>query len=163
MIASNSYPQLHKVIHSLWDSPNSTLNSATYLTYAVRSRDSGRAARRIARTGVIVLSAAYCFIGLTPESNALNTKSDIDRYKLYTHMKLISATQYECINLLWQAESKWNPRANNPKSTAYGIPQLLKLKTNDPYKQIELGLRYVKHRYGTACRAWSHHKRVGHY
>ena len=86
-----------------------------------------------------------------------------DYYKLYSHNKLTSAKQYLCLEQLWTRESQWNPKAKNPKSTAYGIPQLLKLKTTDPYKQIDLGLKYIAHRYGTPCRALAHHLKVGHY
>ena len=86
-----------------------------------------------------------------------------DYYKLYSHNKLTSAKQYLCLEQLWTRESQWNPKAKNPKSSAYGIPQLLKLKTTDPYKQIDLGLKYITHRYGTPCRALAHHLKVGHY
>jgi hypothetical protein len=98
--------------------------------------------------------------------NAVNASKypiEKDYYKLYSHNKLISAKQYLCLEQLWTLESQWNPKANNPKSSAYGIPQLLKLKTNDPYKQIDAGLKYIGHRYGTPCRALAHHLKVGHY
>ena len=61
-------------------------------------------------------------------------------------------------------ESLWNPRADNPTSSAYGIPQALPgsrmasegadWKTN-PATQIKWGLKYVAERYGTPCSAWS--------
>ena len=98
--------------------------------------------------------------------NAVNASKypiEKDYYKLYSHTKLTSAKQYLCLEQLWTRESQWNPKAKNPKSSAYGIPQLLKLKTTDPYKQIDLGLKYIAHRYGTPCRALAHHLKVGHY
>jgi hypothetical protein len=64
---------------------------------------------------------------------------------------------------LWYLESKWNPLADNKRSSAYGIPQLLKLKTKDPYLQIDAGLKYIAHRYGTPCKAMAYHKKHGHY
>jgi soluble lytic murein transglycosylase-like protein len=60
-------------------------------------------------------------------------------------------------------ESSWNPNADNPTSTAYGIPQFLDstwagtgyAKTSDPYTQIDAGLVYIAKSYGTPCGAWS--------
>lgn len=86
-----------------------------------------------------------------------------EKYKLYSHIKLTNSRQYVCLEKLWTRESQWNPRADNKHSTAYGIPQLLKLKTKDPYKQIDAGLKYIAHRYGTPCKALAHHLKVGHY
>jgi hypothetical protein len=86
-----------------------------------------------------------------------------EKYKLYTHIKLTNHRQYLCLEKLWYLESKWNPRADNKRSTAYGIPQLLNLKTNDPYKQIDAGLKYIAHRYGTPCKALTFHLKTGHY
>jgi len=96
-------------------------------------------------------------------SNAVDNSKDIEMYKVYTHMKLMNAKEFRCVELLWNAESKWNPKANNKKSTAFGIPQLLKLKETDPYLQIDLGLKYISKRYGSTCKAWAKHKAVGHY
>ena len=94
-----------------------------------------------------------------------NTNNDIEKekYKLYSHIKLTNHRQYLCLEQLWQLESKWDYRADNKHSTAYGIPQLLKLNTNDPYKQIDAGLIYIAKRYGTPCKALAYHKKHGHY
>ena len=32
---------------------------------------------------------------------------------------------WECLEALWQKESNWRPLADNPKSTAFGIAQML--------------------------------------
>lgn len=65
---------------------------------------------------------------------------------------------------LWNHESGWNERAENPSSGAYGIPQALpgsKLassgadwRTSSP-TQIAWGLGYIKARYKDPCGAWS--------
>ena len=107
--------------------------------------------------------AGLLFTGSMPQSQAVSTARDVNNYKLYAHIKLIDAKQYRCLELLWNKESRWDPRANNPKSSAYGIPQLLKLKAKDPYIQIDLGLKYIKHRYLTPCKALAYHKMTGHY
>jgi hypothetical protein len=61
---------------------------------------------------------------------------------------------WECLELLWQKESNWRPKADNPKSTAFGIAQMLGEKSTDPFTQIDNGLRYIEHRYGNPCKAW---------
>jgi hypothetical protein len=98
-----------------------------------------------------------------PTAKALTTARDINNYKLYAHIKLHNAKEYRCLELLWTKESNWNPRADNPKSTAYGIPQLLKLTVKDPYLQIDRGLKYIKARHLTPCKALAFHKKTGHY
>ena len=109
-----------------------------------------------------LLAATFIFSGMTT-SNAHDLSKDIEMYKVYTHIKLINAKEYRCVELLWNAESKWNPKANNKKSTAFGIPQLLKMTETDPYLQIDLGLKYIDKRYGSTCKAWDRFKKVKHY
>jgi hypothetical protein len=80
-------------------------------------------------------------------------------------------TQFGCLDRLWERESGWNPRAQNPRSSAYGIPQFLDStwamtgirKTSDPYRQIKAGLIYIGKRYGTPCGAWQHSRSRGWY
>ena len=92
-----------------------------------------------------------------------NSNKEIEKYKLYSHIKLTNHKQYLCLEKLWYLESKWNYRADNKRSSAYGIPQLLKLKTKDPYKQIDAGLKYISHRYNKPCKALAFHKKHGYY
>jgi hypothetical protein len=92
-----------------------------------------------------------------------NNDIEKEKYKLYSHIKLTNSKQYLCLEQLWHLESRWNPLADNKHSTAYGIPQLLKLKTKDPYKQIDAGLIYIAKRYGTPCKALAFHLKTGHY
>lgn len=108
----------------------------------------------------------YLILVLNAFTNAYagtNSNKEIEKYKLYTHIKLTNHNEYLCLEKLWYLESRWNPRAANKHSTAYGIPQLLKLKTKDPYKQIDAGLKYIAHRYGTSCKALTFHKKHGYY
>ena len=137
-----------------------------YLTHRVRSR--------LQRVGLwpritrrcLVLSAVLCLLLSTSPSWAIastTTSKEIETYKLYTHIKLLDSKEFICINALWTKESNWNPKAKNKKSTAYGIPQLLKLKETDPFKQIDKGLAYALGRYGTMCNAWAHFKAKGYY
>ena len=74
------------------------------------------------------------------------------------------AGQFSCLESLWGKESGWNPDAQNPTSSAYGIAQFLDstwagtgiAKTSDGYRQIDAGLVYINSRYGSPCGAWSH-------
>lgn len=88
----------------------------------------------------------------------------INTYKQYTFIALnYDFKEFYCVSDLWYKESRWNPKAKNAKSSAYGIPQLLKLKSKDPFYQIDQGLKYIKARHITACNALAFHKRKGYY
>ena len=112
---------------------------------------------------VITYMVGLNLLGITAVNAVNKYPIDKDYYKLYSHYKLTSAKQYLCLEQLWERESKWNPKADNKRSSAYGIPQLLKLKTNDPYKQIDLGLKYIAARYSNPCRALAFHLKHGYY
>jgi hypothetical protein len=68
-------------------------------------------------------------------------------------------------------ESGWNPTAQNPKSTAFGLGQFLDTtwagvggsKTSDPAKQLALTMAYIKQRYGSPAAAWQHELSAGWY
>ena len=160
----NSYPQkLSTGVNNLWDTLKHTLSICMYLTRRVRSILAGEPLRRIARRRSLVLLAGLLLFTGVNQASAINEPKDVNRYKLYAHFKLVDAKQYRCLELLWNRESRWDPRADNPKSSAYGIPQLLKLKELDPYKQIDRGLKYITHKHQTPCRAWAFHQVRGWY
>lgn len=65
-----------------------------------------------------------------------------------------------CLNQLWTGESGWNKRADNPTSSAYGIPQALtqlhdlpRGYNDDAVVQVQWGLKYIEGRYGDPCGA----------
>ena len=87
-------------------------------------------------------------------------------------LKLVKAEwgvkQFGCLAQLWGKESAWNPKAFNPIKVdgkhAGGIPQILGLDPNLPHTiQIQRGVKYIKHRYETPCRAWAFWQRNGWY
>ncbi len=92
-------------------------------------------------------------------------------FKDYAMAKVGSAEQFGCLEKLWGKESGWNPNAQNPTSTAYGIPQFLDstwkstgiAKTSDGHRQIDAGLIYIENRYGSPCGAWAHSQSTGWY
>jgi len=80
--------------------------------------------------------------------------------------------QFECLNKLWERESNWKHTADNPKSSAYGIPQALpgsKMASEgsdwetNPKTQIRWGLRYISQRYENPCNAWNFFQRKNYY
>lgn len=80
--------------------------------------------------------------------------------------------QFACYDSIIMRESKWDPHADNPHSSAYGIPQALpgsKMATfgadwrTNPVTQIRWGLHYVGQRYGTPCAAWGFKRAHGWY
>jgi resuscitation-promoting factor RpfB len=79
--------------------------------------------------------------------------------------------QWECLKHLWAkgVESGWYVYADNPHSSAYGIPQALpgskmgKGWQNSAFVQIRWGLGYIAGRYGTPCGALSERLAKGWY
>lgn len=75
-----------------------------------------------------------------------------------------SGRERRCLAEIIRRESRWNPRADNPTSSAYGLFQQLHLAPGTPIEtQIRLGLKYIAHRYGSACAALAFHNRHHHY
>ena len=72
-------------------------------------------------------------------------------------------TDMVCLAKLWGKESAWNYLADNPTSSAFGIAQLLGETSKDPARQIRQGLKYIKHRFSTPCRALAFHTAHGYY
>lgn len=84
----------------------------------------------------------------------------------------LATSEFSCVDNIWEHESHWNVHADNPYSSAYGIPQALpgsKMSSagpdwqNNAETQIRWGLNYIKERYGTACAAWSFKQSHGWY
>jgi hypothetical protein len=73
-------------------------------------------------------------------------------------------SQFDCLDSIYSQESGWRWNADNPRSSAYGIPQALPgskmasagadWRTN-PVTQIRWGLGYIGDRYGSPCEAWA--------
>jgi hypothetical protein len=70
--------------------------------------------------------------------------------------------QFSCLDSLYTGESGWRVDADNPTSSAYGIPQALpgsKMASagpdweTNPETQIRWGLGYIADRYGSPCGA----------
>lgn len=83
-----------------------------------------------------------------------------------------NGNEFQCLYELYYRESTWKETADNPSSSAYGIPQALPgskmssegpdWKTN-PSTQIKWGLKYIKDRYGSPCEAIRFHNKKNWY
>jgi hypothetical protein len=136
-----------------------------YLTDVLRSSRLSEPQLRIARLRHSTIWAALFVITISSigEAKAVNNNG-IEMYKLYAHMKVLNDKQYRCLVILWRKESNWSPVAKSKSSTAYGIPQLLRLTETNPFKQIDAGIKYLDHRYdGDICKALFTHNLKGHY
>ena len=132
------------------------------------------AAERAAAEQAQAAAAAAAAPAPAPASSAPKSASSAapkGSFKDYAMAKVGSAEQFSCLEKLWGKESGWNPNAQNPTSTAYGIPQFLDstwkstgiAKTSDGYRQIDAGLIYIENRYGSPCGAWAHSQSTGWY
>ena len=117
----------------------------------------------LARFGLgIVLSLGMTIAFQKNDSVALKPKTT--HFKQYAFIKLNNDfKEFYCLDELWFRESRWDYKAKNKKSSAYGIPQLLGLKETNPFKQIDRGLKYIEHRYDKPCHALAFHNRKGWY
>jgi hypothetical protein len=94
----------------------------------------------------------------------------IDDSKMYARDSLLAwhHNQWLCLDKLWTKESNWRHEAYNDVKVmgknAGGIPQILGLSPDtNPTEQIDRGLDYISHRYGTPCQAWKFWQKNGWY
>ena len=103
-------------------------------------------------------------------------KAGPDLAKRYAYGRLkafgFGKSQWDPLANLWNRESGWRWNADNPSSTAYGIPQSLpgsKMASaganwlTNAGTQINWGLGYIKSTYGNPAKAWAHSENVGWY
>lgn len=138
-----------------------------YLTKGVRSILAGEPLGRVARRRCLVLSGVLCIataITITPAIAIDKSSIKHYEYKAFAALIINDSKQMRCLDKLWTKESNWRPTAKNKKSSAFGIPQLLKMTETNPYRQIILGIKYLDHRFkGDVCRALKYHNLKGHY
>jgi hypothetical protein len=146
-------------------SPDSAAPDAS--TAALERRDqrsvSSRSARRTDKTKATALSMSSGSAVTKSEKLSEGDPRDIARALLPAYG--FSSDQFSCLDSLYMSESGWRVDADNPTSSAYGIPQALpgsKMSSagsdweNNPETQIRWGLGYIRDRYGSACSAWGH-------
>jgi hypothetical protein len=136
--------------------------------------DRRRGARSVLFTAVVLVAVVVVAMGalaLTARQRATVAEPpsiDVSTpgAKTYARSLLVYPRKnFRCLELLWQKESGWNARADNPGSTAYGIPQSLpgnKMAVEGAdwrrnYRtQVRWGVKYIWRTYRNPCRAWRH-------
>lgn len=115
-----------------------------------------RGARRIAQALGWVLVGVLCVAPSVASASANGLSNKSLAYYYINDIK-----EYKCFQYIIEKESKWNHKADNPKSSAYGLGQLLGEKSKDAFEQIVRSVAYGHHRYGTLCRAAAFHRAHG--
>jgi hypothetical protein len=103
---------------------------------------------------------------MTKRTKATMEEKRENRRIILQYSKALGYTQREraCLITLWTGESRLDHLADNPRSSAYGIAQLLRERSSEPELQVLHGIRYIGKRYsGSACRALSFHSKRGWY
>ena len=117
---------------------------------------------QLARLGLgIALCICYTLSPLKIDSAEAYENYKPTHYKQYILIQLNDFTEAYCLIELYTAESRLNPSARN--GSHYGIPQGRSkyLATVGGTKQIDWGIKYNYHRYGSMCNALDHYKRKG--
>jgi hypothetical protein len=115
----------------------------------------------------------FTYSGIEMYHERAKTKQVSRSVRDYARSK-VNGNEFHYLDQLVYLESKWDPNAKNPYSTAYGIGQFLDQtwstvgyeKTDDPYTQVDAMIDYVYNRYGSfeaALAAWyERSERTGH-
>jgi hypothetical protein len=146
-----------------------TATVALVLPLGLSSVAANAAAPRTASTGQTVVAPKSTTTA--PAVKAAKKKPSPKAYAKSRSTKKYKwgSKQYNCLHRLWHKESKWKVRAGNVNGGPYGIPQAYPGKKmgkgwkTSHVTQINWGLRYIKGRYGTPCKAEGHSKRIGWY
>ena len=123
----------------------------------VVSRSDRRGRRDATKAAALSLSAGHAV--RREENLAESDPRDIARALLPLYG--FDDSQFSCLDSLYVSESDWRVDADNPTSSAYGIPQALTQLHDLPAdymtsaeSQIRWGLEYIQDVYGTPCAAW---------
>lgn len=150
------------------DSTGSSTTEAAALASAYVERREEPVARSDRREAQDPAKAAALTVGAgvtTTHERTLSDEAPRDIARALLADFGFADSQFGCLDSLWTKESGWNPSADNPASSAYGIPQALpgsKMASagadwaTNPETQITWGLGYIQSRYGSPCSAWSH-------
>ena len=101
---------------------------------------------------LVSLSILIASLG-APHATAATT---VDHLKLYAHTSIIDYEQTLCFYDIVYRESRWNYKSRN--STHFGLIQMKnqRVRYMNPYAQIDMGIKYLKTRYGSICNGHRH-------
>ena len=128
-----------------------------------KAKNANRRSGKFARCwlfGIVLCLATFWHLDIAQSQEyKVNTLKQITFHKMNYNFE-----QFYCLDEIIYKESRWNYKAKSKTSSASGLFQVLNSKEKDPIKQIDEGLKYIKHRYnGCACTALAHHKLKGWY
>lgn len=121
-------------------------------------------ARKGKLAGLLAIGLSLCCLALplkTVDSAKAQIRLKAIDYQIHALNKLRDLKQFNCLLNLYGKESAWDPTATN--GTHFGIPQgeSTWLRNKSGLIQVDWGLKYIKHRYGTPCKAWLHWRHYG--
>jgi hypothetical protein len=164
-----SDPSLTPAAADVSDTRSQTDGATGEATMSAAELEQRTSSTPVSRSSRRVRPAAEKAAALSVSSGAAVTRSeklsegdprDIARALLPAYG--FSADQFSCLDSLYVSESDWRVDADNPTSSAYGIPQALTQLHDLPADymtsaeaQIRWGLEYIQDTYGTPCSAWS--------
>ena len=117
-----------------------------------------RGAVNVAQAVGVSLVAVLCIVLGTYTASAGEWNKS---HKSLAYYYINDIKEFKCFDKIISRESRWNYRANNPHSSAYGLGQMLGEKSKDAFQQIVRSVAYGHHRYGTLCKAKAFHDRKG--
>lgn len=138
---------------------NGTLSTSKARTNAPLRARKGKLA------GLLAIGLSLCCLAsplkTVDSAKASSTRLKTIDYQIHALNKLRDLKQFNCLLTLYAKESAWDPTAHN--GTHYGIPQgdSTWLRNKSGIVQVDWGLKYIRHRYGTACKALKHWSRYG--
>ena len=145
-------------------SPTASPEAAESGTTVAEQRSSRQVASRSARRTDKAKATALAMSGgsAVTRSEKLSEGDPRDIARALLPAYGFSSDQFSCLDSLYVSESDWRVDADNPTSSAYGIPQALTQLHDLPAdymtsaeSQIRWGLEYIQDTYGTPCSAWS--------
>ena len=138
-----------------------SIDKRVMLRPLARLRGSALRGRALGRSIVILALAMTVSVAGITDSTAYQKPYNVMNIKLYAYNKL-NWNDFQCYNWLIHYESRWNYKARN--GSHYGLGQMRSkwYGTLSPYKQIDVHLDYIKHRYnGKPCKALAHWENKG--
>jgi hypothetical protein len=160
-VASASLPASHVNAHV---APKHHAASRAAVDLGDRTRAASRSERRTSIDPVKKRALDQTPGGQVTQTEDLSTKDPRSIARAMLPDFGFSSDQFSCLDALYVSESGWDVHADNPTSSAYGIPQALpgsKMASagpdwaENPATQIRWGLNYIRSSYGTPCGAWA--------
>ena len=134
-----------------------TLNKKRSILNRKAGPPSPRPGRRRVWATLLLIALSSC---LSKDYSVADTTNN---YRQWAFIQLNNIDEFYCLDALYYAESRWNPRAVSPSGNHFGIPQGRSkwLSTVDGYKQVMWGIKYNQVRYGSMCKALQHYELKG--